>query len=445
MKHPILRKVIKHGIFLTLGFDALLGYSLYKSVGLFHHDFTGIASAIPYVSTISLGIVNFLNVLLNAASLGEKGWMAGAFADDILTSTNQSISESMYKKYNNKDFYSQKESDEKALVTKFMKILTISASLDMSKYQATKIKESISQSCVENSLIKEIYIKESINQNTHVIANLFKEAIEYTGDDRNNLNPEANNFFKIMKTLLVISPQLTQADQKTFTHLLKKNNFKSQNTKVIQFMSQKENFSLFNVENQKLFLKVFENKIRNRDFLIETMSNNNSISNESPTSLVQVENDSTPIVIKNEPVVINELSLKSFNQFKQNCQTLYDNKDELNSLLDKVEETLLFKEKMLGFMKHSTTPHIDIELFLNQDVDKLINSFNREVNILHKMQHLSHPDLEKNKTVVLEKMSNRVELIIEKMVEHLTKLHQGLTDDLNVESEVNHKVLSSKM
>ena len=319
------------------------------------------------------------------------------------------------------------------MVKSFTKTLAVAASLDLLQELTPRINEDLSQTCINNAVIKEIYLKESLNQNTHALANLFKYALKH-------VESSTNYYLNIAKIFLTIEPQFTQADQEVFTKLLKKINKDTINNKVIEYLSQKKVFLLFNEENQRLFLENLGQRIQNRDELIESINEKtNSVSNE-------IEDEAKPIVIKSEPLQINQLSSQNFNQFKQNCQTLYDNQtSNLEPLLDKIEELLLFKEKVLGFMKHSTGTNVEVEFFLTQDVDKIIHNFNREINILHKMKHLSHPDLEMNKELVISKMSDRIDLIIDKMTEHLKTLHQSLTDDLSIESEVNHKVLKCKM
>jgi hypothetical protein len=447
LKHNTSRFIVKHGHFLTLGLDALLAYSTYQSTGLFNHNFTGIASVLPYVITIPLIGLTLIAGLSTMVMLGEKGGAVGEIYDDVITDLNNKASKEIYKKYNPKKYYSQDESEEQELVRKFTFTLGCAISLDLSSCQLTKLeytlaKEGLPKECITNSIVKEIYQNESFNQNTHAIANLFKFALNH-----NSENDSPNHCFRVLKILLSISPKLTQDDQKMITQLLSKNELTNANEKVVGYMARKDIFLSLNDENQKLFLEVFTSKIKNRNELIDAINEKNATSSSKTTSnTIEEKDDATPIEIKNEPLVINELSLKNFNQFKQNCQSLYDNQSQsLNQLLDKVHELLLFKEKMLGFVKNSLASNVEIEFFLTQDIDKTIHNFNREINILHKMKHVGHPELDQNREIVLNKMSDRIDLIMEKMAEHLKALHQSLTEDLHIESEVNQKVLSSKM
>ena len=73
-------------------------------------------------------------------------------------------------------------------------------------------------------------------------------------------------------------------------------------------MSQKKVFLLFNEENQRLFLENLGQRIQNRDELIESINEKtNSVSNE-------IEDEAKPIVIKSEPLQINQLSSQNFNK-----------------------------------------------------------------------------------------------------------------------------------
>lgn len=429
-------KAFKYGHFIDVGTSLLLGFATYKSAALFHHDFSGFAVVTPYVVITISGAMTALASLMTAVGMTGKGGMSGELVRSSMEMSDKEA-EKIYKNLNPNTVLSEEEVQEKILFCNFIKILSQAAIVDLqSKFKGEHfIHDNFYQDVEKSTLIEKFYIEHSINKNTTVLSNLFLESLTYEYE-RN----EQSRAFDCFKTLIKIHPELTEADQTALTFHFKKNKIEKKRDNIINFMSQKENFALLNKENQTLFLQIFA--VDNRNELIEGMKEKGFLTHQKEH--IKVEDSSTkPLVIKDKPIVINHLSYENLNQFRINCESIFKSSKQLETLLEKIEKVLLFKEKLLSFMEG--TNDVNTQLFLTQDIDKTINNFNREINILHKMKVMDHPELEENKMKIMDTMTSRIDIILEKMSEKITMIHQSLTEDLNVQTEVNQKVLSSKM
>jgi hypothetical protein len=434
----LIKTIHKSGHFLDLGTSLLLGYTTAQSVQLFHHGYTGLASAIPYISTGTAGLLTFIASALTLITFDIKGGALGNIIAKNLSILNDDKLNKMYYEYKPKEVYNEEELKERTIFKNTALILLVADSLNLiTKYAGEiNINMDIDKNALKVPFVQKYYLTQFVEKDSAILASLFLESL--------TCKPELKNksyALEIMTQLLNYHPQLTNADQKLLTSFLKKGKMKFKNEESIHFFSQPENFQLFNQENQKLFLNTFPDKISNRNELIGLM--NTSVHSKIDNAQSLNQDDGEPMKMEDKPIVINQLSYQNFAQFKINCETLFTNSSRLAPLLDKIEKVLLFKEKLLTFM--AGNDNIKAQLFLTQDIDKTIHNFNREINILHKMKVMDHPDVEANKEKILSTMSSRIDTIIEKMSEQIMLIHQSLTDDLNLENEVNQKVLSSKM
>lgn len=429
----------KNNHFLDLGATLLLAYATYESTTLFGHHYTGLTSAIPIALTTTFCLLTIFIGALSLIGHDIKGGALGAIFTKNSLKLNEKQTNKIYYNYNPKELYSQEELKEKKIFTKALNLLIIASNLDaVSKFDGYPyIHEAFDEEAIKSPLIQKLYFKECVEKNSPILSNLFLEALTY------QTKKDVSYAKKTLQQLLDLNPQLTESDQKNFAHYLKfkKEKLKAIHPDVIELISQKEYFFLLNKENQKLFLTRFATHVKNRNELIEVFNQENKTTSNSIDNQIDTPNSS--MSCQDKPIVINHLSYENFNQFRINCESIYNQSEILEQLLQKIEKVLLFKEKLLSFMDSGN--NIETELFLAQDIDKTIHNFNREINILHKMKVMDHPDLETNKVKILDNMSSRITVIIEKMSEQTSLIHQALSDDLNIETEINNKVLKSKV
>lgn len=453
----VTRTVFKNGFFLSLGAVALLGYVSAQMIGVSPelHP-TMLKTATETIGWIG-ALATVLSGVLTLVLLGQKGGIVGGIALERARENTIKIGEKIYTKYKDKELLSSEEVAEKKLFQSFFHNIGNIALIDLPlSKETTPFKISpVSKEEANNALLKKAYIEHCFDKNTSTLGKLFIKVLNYDIMECVSDKDVCNNYdekiaFKCFKTLFEINPFFTQADQKYITQELKKLN-KVGNSLLAKFMSERENFTKLSEENRKLFLKVAGDKIVNRDELItlfnqQTQSKKNKDSNKE-TSIEEQEMQSIK-VLENKPVVINELSYQNFASFKSNLLSLYNNHNEekLNSVLNQIEAILLVREQLEQVLLFTTEKDsVDLKMFLTQDIDKVVHSFNREVNILHKMKIMKHPDLEKNKTFILDNIASRIEMIVDKIQQCQNTLHESLTDELKSEYEVNQKVLSAKM
>lgn len=453
VEHKIARSMHKHGRFLTLGLTVALGYVGAHTIGF------GQATTIPYLGGASelagsaLLLLTGLSTLFGLLSMSERG-LVGVGALGYIKSSHSLLGEKIYKKYKNTEVLSSSDVVEKELFMSFFKVVGDATLFDTTKTVNNVIKIGIlNQEHLNNPLIKKAYLEYVAEKNQNVLGKIFIDALSNNFTELIKDPYGISNFVRqeelatnLFKDLLTLNHELTASDQKYITHQLsrlKDNSIK--NNHLIDFMQSRENFSLLNEENKKLFLNVSGNKLKNRDELIEVVNKQNikkDISSTNEDSEQSIQN------LEHKPTVINELSYQNFSKFKANFQSIYQNIEikDTESTLSKIETVLFLKEQieeMLPFTAEKDM--VNLKMFLNQDIDKIVNSFNREINILHKMKIMKHPELDEKKSFIFKNINERIDIITDKIGQYQKIIHDSLSDELDAEYEVNKKVLSAKM
>jgi hypothetical protein len=119
--------------------------------------------------------------------------------------------------------------------------------------------------------------------------------------------------------------------------------------------------------------------------------------------------------------------------------------DTEKDTLKGIQDLLLAKEKLSLILEDSgEQQYIEAKLFLDNDVDRVVKSFNDEIKILHKMKINSHPQLDAFKEITLNSINERMSIIQEKMLEINERLNDDMAQDLNTHIEVNRAVLKAK-
>jgi hypothetical protein len=410
-------------------FSGKLGYHLYLKLAIYPTE-DALFLLIPLLITLCFITISYSMININIKG-GVLGYILCGLRFRKIKKTN--LGEKIYQKLNPKTLYSKDELEEKNAFSVFFKLLLKSSLIDLDNdnneigitgYDLNKSK-----------IIKDYYLNYYVNDNNPILAKLIIRSLNWQADNcsykTSFKNPDGYHFFV---KLFELNPHFTDADQQLLNQFFKKYNvkkFKKANLSSIHFLCKKEVFSKLNPSIQNHILHLFELKIKNRDELLE---------------MIQSPNNSTipvPLVNEAKEPSINKVSYKNFHLFKETTEKVYEENIEGHEFLDKVQHVLLFKEQILSFLKINQDSQL--QLFLTQDIDKIINSCNREMNVLHKMKVMNHPDLEKNKGDTLKSMNMKIESIIEKMNEQVSTIHQKLEEDLEIEKEVNNKVFSSRL
>jgi hypothetical protein len=145
-----------------------------------------------------------------------------------------------------------------------------------------------------------------------------------------------------------------------------------------------------------------------------------------------------------QPKSINPESQEKLDTFEKRFNALYAEEDEV---LTSIEQLMLNKENMAYFLENFDKHHqyVEAQLFLKNDVDRVVQAFHDEVNVLMKMKLTKHPKFDEKKAIVLEAMVERVHLIEGKMLEINERLHDNIEQELDSKLTVNQAVLKAKV
>lgn len=144
-----------------------------------------------------------------------------------------------------------------------------------------------------------------------------------------------------------------------------------------------------------------------------------------------------------EKISINSNIQEKLDTFEKRFESIYGKNETFNS----IQDLFLVRENLSQFLTHFDTQgqYIEAKLFLDNDINRVLNSFHEEVNLLTKMKLTKHPKFNEKKDVVLGSMVERIYLVNEKMNEINQHLHEAIEQDLDSTIEVNQKVLKAKM
>lgn len=138
------------------------------------------------------------------------------------------------------------------------------------------------------------------------------------------------------------------------------------------------------------------------------------------------------------------IEISSFDELKGYLKILFNNSTDIISNLEKLR---VAKKNMTGLIDKqvNNTHNIEIKLFLDKDIEQMIDSLRDEAHILCQMKMNHHPQLETQKKEFLESMVERISLIGQKMIEENEKINDDMTDALKEKRNVNLAFLKSKM
>jgi hypothetical protein len=142
-------------------------------------------------------------------------------------------------------------------------------------------------------------------------------------------------------------------------------------------------------------------------------------------------------------IEINSQSQEKLTSFEKMFAHVFENKE---SILKEIEELMLNKEKLSYILDDAKEKHyIETKLFLDNDVDRTLQSFHDEVKILHKMKLNHHPQFEELKEHTLNSISDRMSLINSKMFEASEQINASIVQELTDKINVSQTVLKAKM
>lgn len=142
-------------------------------------------------------------------------------------------------------------------------------------------------------------------------------------------------------------------------------------------------------------------------------------------------------------VTINPQSQQRLDSFEKRFDSVFTDKKDT---LVEIQELMLNKEKLSYLLESLTEKHfIESKLFLDNDVDKILKSFHKEVEILHKMQINQHPQFEQLKNSTLDSIHERISLISSKMLKISEQINESMTQELSNQINVSQTVLKAKM
>lgn len=130
--------------------------------------------------------------------------------------------------------------------------------------------------------------------------------------------------------------------------------------------------------------------------------------------------------------------------FKKSFNLVFTNQSNVLHLID---ELLLAKDQMALFLEQYDTGkrHIEAKIFLNNDIEQLLESFQEEVAILNKMQMTHHQEVDNRKALILDSMIERLQLVQNKMKAFSQEIHLSMDNELELELGIHQTVLKSKM
>ena len=102
------------------------------------------------------------------------------------------------------------------------------------------------------------------------------------------------------------------------------------------------------------------------------------------------ESQDAPTLNLSAPLAINLHSQKKLDTFEEKFNSLYTNEEDV---LKSIQNLFLNKENLSYFLTHfdNSNQYIEAQLFLKNDVDKVLKSFKEEINILIKMKLNNYP------------------------------------------------------
>lgn len=448
MENKIARLVHKHGLFLSLGLTLTLGYMGTQALSFGSNTHIPVVSTAIELGGVGLFLLSAFSAFINILSVKDKS-LVGFSALNYMINEKKNIGETIYNHYKKSDVLSSDEVKEKEMFNSFFKTIGLAMLLDVKATSNFKHEVGIiTEEQLNNSLLKKAYLEQCVDKNVNILGKLFiysltsnehKEKTKKTKDSE-GLSGD------IFKNLLLLNHELNESEQKYIKTELKKLKPENiTNSFLIEFMQQREHFALLDDENKKLFLHVAGNRLANRDELVEVYNKTAPVNQNQEVNLSEEQSIQS---LEQRAVVINELSYQNFSKFKNNFFSIYQNEDKqkIEPILGKIEALLLVKEQLEQMLPFTAEKDlVDLKMFLSQDVDKIVNSFNREITILHKMKIMNHPELKEKKAIILEGINQRVDLVIDKVKDFQNVMHNSLSDELDSEYQVNKKVLSAKM
>jgi hypothetical protein len=191
-----------------------------------------------------------------------------------------------------------------------------------------------------------------------------------------------------------------------------------------------------NTYHNELF-KIYKEKLLVGEQKEETLAN----------SLAHVNTDKITQELKKQDIAITSpLDNQEFNTFSKQFNHLFPKSKEILNAIEAIYDAKNKMSTIIGNFKTQVNQHyVEAQLFLDNDVQKVIESFEKEAFLLSQMQTNSHPKLDEKKEMILDSMVERLHLIQNKMEEINNMINDAVETELDNTMLVNKKVLQAKM
>lgn len=425
-------KVIHHDRFLNLGFSVLMGIGATEA--FMHGDPHN--HTITFISALTLTGFTILNTIISFQT-SLKG-SANNFVESFALRRLEKHLEKVKKEclpYQHK-VLSIEEKDKNKAVEQFIHAIFFynASSLRFFYWRKALYKEnnySISQELFDKhknllTLIYKKYFKDSFT-----LANAFISSCHcgYGMDLFYNLWPIHQQKFN--------EDELRYMDRR-ITY------FKFKDNEVLTLLTDIKVFSQLSFTLQeKILMAAQKENINNESYnaLFEAHQHHDQYQHEHAiTETIEELIEQNPLL--KQEIVINPQSQKKLDTFEKRFAEIF--KDE--ATLKDIQSLLLSKEKLSFILQESgEKEYIEAKLFLDNDVDKVIKSFNEEISLLIKMKINEHPQFEQYKEEVLDSIAERTLMIKEKMLKVSQQMNDSIEEQLKEKISINKAILKAKM
>lgn len=290
--------------------------------------------------------------------------------------------------------------------------------------------ESKASECLDSIVIQDIYKKEYLQ--SAILGKQFVQVISH----KSFYKEEMDLFLALMKT------QEGEYTVKDLAYIA--SHFpRVENKKFLDYLANRENFAKLGETIQTIILTQKDNEYLDsalREKLLSFYDKNEEVK-LAKAKVKEFKEE----VSHEENILLKEESFKVLVSFKSILEKVYGNNEMIEKTLNEIENLLITREKFMTYLSSKPNQYFDVNHFLKEDVDKTIENFTRETQILNKMKLFSHEQFSNQKDVVLNSIVERLNLITIQMSMYKEKIEKDLIDELGHEMEINKKVLTSKM
>lgn len=187
-------------------------------------------------------------------------------------------------------------------------------------------------------------------------------------------------------------------------------------------------------------VKIYQNKKNEK----------NSNTKDNDAKLFHMNLDSVNQQLKHQKIEVlpsvNTLHNSEFQMFTEQFHLLFPESSDVIHAIEAIHDA---KEKMSALLKNFNTNinpnYVEAQLFLDNDVQKVIDSFMKETFLLSQMQINQHPKMNEKKEMILDSMTQRLTLIENRMNHINDMVNNTMESELDNVMLVNKKVLEAKM